>query len=151
MFFLNAVGNQKKFVQIKSEMSSSARSAWFVPLLTYLMPIYSMSAVVSHTFALFKVAFGISSALKSFSYLFTLRANSFNGTGKDFDIYYVPLFLLGGAGSLSTFFQSGVKTLAGVESDEEDCLNSALLFTHFLAGTSLLQIALNWMKVAGES
>ncbi len=107
-----------------------------------------MSPTTSYVIAVLQIAFGLVSALKSFSFLFKLRSNNFNGTGKDFDIYYLPLFLLGGCGSLYAFFLTGMRTLLGLETAEV-CSNSAMLFTHFLAGTSFLQIALNWMEVAG--
>ena len=100
--------------------------------------------------ALLLIALGLLSALKSISLLIKLDANRYFGIGKDFDVYYLPLLLINTFGAIYVFFLTGVKMMLGVEEAEQVCSNSVVLFVHFLGGTCFLQIALNWMEVAGS-
>ena len=106
-----------------------------------------MSTVIEYMLAVAGIPFGLFSGAKAFHSLFTLHSNNLLMRGKDFDIYYVPLFLINAYWSLGPV-GTGIKVFLGVK-QEDICNNSAVLFTHFLMGTCILQIALNWMEVAG--
>ena len=106
-----------------------------------------MENLVQHLVASLSVCLALWSALNSLVNLVRLYTNSVSGTGKDFDVYYWPVLLIHILW-VGDFIYAGLSTLWGTSS-QDVCSPSLSLFTHVLIGLCRLQIALNWMEVAG--
>ncbi len=89
------------------------------------------------------------SAMKSIRNLIKLYQNSILGVGKDFDVYYWPILLIHTLWAFD-FILTNASLAFGNRRNDHVCNPSATLFTHFLIGLCRLQIALNWMEVAGR-
>ena len=97
---------------------------------------------------LFSIFLALLSVLKAIRDLFQLYTNHILGRGKDFDIYYPPIFLIHIYWAADFFFVA-LSAILGDET-QEICNTSLVLFAHFLVGVCRLQIALNWAEIAGK-
>ena len=87
----------------------------------------------------------------------TIRTNSLNvsvsffqGLGKDFDLYYYPLLLAQMAGAIMYLKSLLADLLLPVTLAESNSCNPVVtVLIHSALGTCLLQIAMNWLEVAG--
>ncbi|XP_075251803.1 uncharacterized protein LOC142344159 [Convolutriloba macropyga] len=89
------------------------------------------------------------STARSVYNLYQLLKKRVENRGKDFDIYYIPLFIFNFYGSLA-FWRI---VLRGDEEDSSGALNakcypSVLIFVSSTIGACYLQIAINWLEVA---
>ena len=84
-------------------------------------------------------------AYRSFRLTISLLARNESNREKDFEVCYCPLVSSTFFMCLATFF---VKAIAGSKI-VESCNESLMQFTISLVGGGMLQVAINWLEVAG--
>ena len=90
------------------------------------------------------------STVKSIYNLTRIFSKRATNTGKDFEIYYIPILIINIYGSLAFWrlainFRDDTPTPLAVK-----CYPSVIVFTHSIIGACYLQLAINWAEVAGQ-
>ena len=86
------------------------------------------------------------------SYLFLSSNTSVqvNKTGKDFDLYYLPILSLQIVSGFAILLGWGRSFPEPLSIEETTCFPSAAVLTQSILGTSFMRIAMNWMEIAGS-
>ena len=85
-------------------------------------------------------------AYRSLRLFISLLAQNESNRNKDFEVCYCPLVSSTFFMCLATFF---VKAIAGSKM-VESCNESLMQFSFSLIGGAMLQVAINWLEVAGK-
>ena len=74
----------------------------------------------------------------------------FQKRGKDFDVYYIPILLVQLlAAAIITLFMT-TNFFIAAETSAPTCLPSLIVLFYSIVGPCFMQIAMNWLEIAGN-